>query len=582
MKLILAALTIYTNASFANDHILSSQILNPIAKPAIGRVYYLERQSKFNDSKCYVESVMKVTKTEDEDDEIHEQQMFVFTTTNGARGATTDFYVTYPTNLDAYADTSAVYKMKLVPNLAIPPVADNKTMLYDRSKYDKVNPKNWIFKVYQANENTKVQKTEVVVAAAEEKTPSAESPARTEPYVSKIEGLKEKIEKCIADRVERARNGGGGGGANPTPKKDEEKENIRTTFVDYNGTTHSSGRATATAEKELEEMVTFFNNNVKIFSAYKEGLKSILVKKMTAPFANYFKSKEEGKKLLKERTALLDTYSKKAVTTQLYALDLAISGDEAIIDSIGGSSLFIYDDNDSKVASSASMIVKERLLKEVKSTLSEITEKNKKVESKLKSCNDGYVTALQIAIDGCNRIIKTEICEEDGSCTIEEKKSPVPNSCEVAADLEKVVEQELKKYSDKIAQKEPNSSRPLGENYLKWHNVIVEMAKNAQKFSGKEYDWGSPLKVCVAKDFETTLLEEGLILGKNTASESFAKYDGLVGYGNLQVELLKQLSEKINNSLAYDQSQLDKLLKQRQERIDHYKQAQEAYKKDKK
>ena len=158
----------------------------------------------------------------------------------------------------------------------------------------------------------------------------------------------------------------------------------------------------------------------------------------------------------------------------------------------------------------------------------------------------------------------------------------MPNSCEVAADLEKVIEQELKKYSDKIAQKEPNSSRPLGENYLKWHNVIVEMAKNAQKFSGKEYDWGAPLKVCVAKDFETTLLEEGLILGKNTASESFAKYDGLVGYGNLQVLLLKQLSVKINDSLAYDQSQLNKLLKQRQERIDHYKQAQEAYKKEKK
>ncbi len=551
----------FSQLIFASDHILG-KFDGAVKDLAIGRVYYIERQSKFNDSKCYVESLLKVTGHEDQKDEmLIPLASYQYTSPSGGYGATTNFYHTFPEDLDSYGDKDAVYKMKLIPNTAKPAGTPYKGKLADGREYE--IPKNWVFKIEPAPDKQRV-----------------------EVYNEKFDKLKEKIEECIKKRLENAKNSGGGGGSSaPTkdPEKKEEQDDntllgqIRTTFPEYNGVKHSGASGSIADDKKLEDLLLGLEKNLNKCSPYNDAYKSILVKNLQSPLSDYQSSKTQREALVKERAALMDTLSKNANSdakssisvVQLYSLDLDILNDEAVIDSIGGSSLFTQDSSSGSAAKSSRMISKQRFLETVNKTLKELEKKKESIEKKLSSCDEGFIQAIKISHEGCQRISKIEVCAEDGECIIEEKSDPVPNSCETNGDLVKAQAQELKLHITQVNKKETLSSKALGKKYVDWQKEIISVAKDATSaMTDSNYDWAKPLNVCTSKDFEKEVASEGIMCQSPPLA---ASYDQTIGYINLQIELLTQIGQLIDKALGYDQSQVTTLLNVRTKKIQNLK-----------
>lgn len=547
----------------ASDHILG-KFSEAVKDVAIGRVYYLERQSKFNDSKCYVESLLKVTSKEDVDETIIGYATFWVTSPSGINTSNSNFGYTFPEDLDAYADKELVYKMKLVPNTQKPPGPVYKGKLADGKEYSLEN-RHWVFKIEPDPEKKRV-----------------------EVYNEKFDKLKEKIDECIAKRLEAAKksgggSSGGGGSSNSLSDKTGEEDNsallgqIRTTFPDYNGVRHSGLGGSASDDKKLEDLIFGLNKNLAKCSPYNDSYKSIMVKNLEAPLELYISSISEREALVKQRSAQLDTLLKNANSdakssisvVQLYALDLDILNDEAVIDSIGGSSLYSQDSNSSEAARTSRMITKQRLLEVVKKTLKEIEKKRDSIEKKLSSCEQGYIDAIKISHEGCQRMVKVETCSEDGECVTEEKNDPVQNSCMVNEDLVKTQAQELKQHILQVGKKETISSKALGKKYLDWQKQIINVAKGSSSaMTDSKYDWAKPLNDCTSKDFEKEITSEGIMCQSPALATS---YDQTIGYANLQIDLLNQITQLIDKALSYDQSKITTLQSTRAKKIQNLK-----------
>ncbi len=249
------------------------------------------------------------------------------------------------------------------------------------------------------------------------------------------------------------------------------------------------------------------------------------------PVKDYIAAEKVRDVLLQERMTAISN-KVKALTgqsnkdqLQLEAIKLQIETQNALIDSISGSSLYSMDAKASEVRTTSRIAWRERLLTALVTAQTKTQEEDLNLVKVAQACSAGADISASVSTSACERKKKVETCDKDNNCTTTEVPDPVPGSCEVAQTHLPKIRGDIFNDIVKLYSLNQIPSAEISKRYYRL-NAQLNIAVNNMPASGDpEYDWTSPIKTCLDPSFGQYLLRYAMACTANHKQEDLAKID---------------------------------------------------------